>query len=339
MGTTLTYPSAIELMQIEQDKLPVLTEDDPIFGHFPLVNADADRLDWEQKDNYVGLQQVRGINGSPGSVKRIGAKRYSMEPGYYGDFEHINEDELTRRRAYGTFNQFISISDLVTEAQDQLLHREINRIRQILWTLMTTGTFSVAGPNGTVTHTDTFSLQTQNAAVAWATVATAKPMADFRACKLKARGHSVVFDRGAKAYMNQVTCNNMLANTNSADIGGRLTGQGNNFTTVEDVNKFLVAADLPQIEVFDDGYHDDSGTFQQFIPDAKVVIVGRRTNGQTLGEYRKTRNANNPDLGPGSYLKIVDNGDESVPRRITVHKGHNGGPVIEFPSAIIILSC
>jgi major capsid protein E len=336
--TTLTYPSAVELMEIEQDKLPVLIEDDPAFEHFPIVTKDSNRLDWEQKDNYIGLQQVRGLNGNPGKVTRVGGNRYSMEPGVYGDFQDIDEKELTERRQWGSFNQFVSISDLVTDAQDQLLHREISRLRQVIWTLLTTGTFSVLSPTGALLHTDTFNIQTASAAVDWDTVATATPMADFRAVQLLARGHSVRFDRAATAYMNQVTANKMFKVTNAADLGGRLTNGGNNFTTIEDINKFLIAADLPQIKVHDDGYHNDSGSFTQFIADDKVVVIGGRTNGQPLGEYRKTRNANNPDLGPGSYLKIVDNGDESVPRAIKVHKGHNGGPVIFFPSGVVVLS-
>lgn len=335
---TLTYPSATELIEVEQDKIAVLTEDDPLFQHFPLVNTDADRLEWEQKDNYSGLQAVRGLNGQPGSVKRKGAKRYSMEPGVYGDFNVIDEDEITRRRKYGTFNQHVSIDDLVADADDQLLNRELNRIRQIGWTLLTTGTFSVSGPNGALMHTDTFNLQTLSAAVDWDTVATATPMVDFRSAQLLSRGYSVSFGRQATALMNQVTANKMLKNTNANDIGGKLVNGGNNFTTIEDINKFLVAADLPQIQIHDDGYYNDSDTWTQFIPDDKVVIIGKRTTGANLGEYRRTRNANNPDLGPGSYLKIVDNGEDDVPRRIVVHRGHNGGPVIFLPSGVIILS-
>jgi hypothetical protein len=75
-----------------------------------------------------------------------------------------------------------------------------------------------------------------------------------------------------------------------------------------------------------------------FIPNNKVVVVGTRPAGQRVGEYRITRNANNPDLGPGPYMKVVDNGEDKVPREIDVHDGHNGGPVLYYPGAIVVMS-
>jgi hypothetical protein len=50
------------------------------------------------------------------------------------------------------------------------------------------------------------------------------------------------------------------------------------------------------------------------------------------------RNANNPGLAPGAYMKIVDNGDRAVPRLIQVHDGHNGGPALLYPSAIVVMT-
>jgi hypothetical protein len=33
----------------------------------------------------------------------------------------------------------------------------------------------------------------------------------------------------------------------------------------------------------------------------------------------------------------VDNADRAVPRRIEVYDGHNGGPAIWYPRAIVVL--
>lgn len=336
MSLTVTFPNNNELMQIAQDKLPNLTADREIFKILPMRDHTSALLIWDQKDNYLGLQQVRGLNGEPGKVKRVGAKRYIMEPGVYGEFIPIDELEITLRRPLGTYNGAIPIDDLVLEAQDQLLSRRIDRIEYIGWKLLTTGTFSVAAPNGAVIHTDTFALQTASAAVAWGTSATATPLKDFRAVQLLARGHSVSFGPTARAYLNQVTFNKLIANTNANDLFGRkLTFATIN--TVADVNALLAAEGLPQIVIYDHGYLDDSGTFQPWIANDKVVVIGQRPGNQDLGEYRMTRNANNPGAAPGAYMKVIDKVDE-VPRNIEVHDGHNGGPVIWFPSAIIVLS-
>lgn len=336
---TFIYPSNAELSLIAQKKIPNLIQNRPIFDILPIVNKDTDIIKWEQKDNYFGLQQVRGLGGSPSRVARVGGKQYTMIPGVYGEFTTVDELELTRRRPYGQFNGSVSIDDLVMECQDQLLGRRLDRIEKIGWDLLTAGTFSVAGPDGLTYHTDTFSLQTASAAVAWATFATATPLKDFRAVQLLSRGYSINFGATAKAYMNRVTFNNLVANTNTSDLAGRRTSGLQSVLTLGEINSVLAGEDLPQIVIFDGGYLSDaSDTFVPFIANSKVVIVGSRNDGASIGNYVYTRNANNPDLGPGAYMKVVDNGDEEVPRMIAVHDGHNGGPIIEYPSAIVILT-
>jgi hypothetical protein len=338
---TLVYPNSAELQQVAQDKLPNLIAQRPIFSILPMESADSHLLMWEQEDNYVGLQQVRGLNGQPGRVKKTGAKRYMMQPGVYGEYTTIDELELTERRQWGTFGQPISIDDLVMREQDRLLGRRLDRIEYIGWTLLVTGTFSIAGPDGITIHTDTFTLQTHSGSD-WSTGSTATPLADFRAVQLLSRGHSVNFGPAARAIMNRVTWNRLVTNTNASDLGGKKGPIGQNIQSIGDINRVLGDEGLPTLEIFDGGYLNDSGTFVPFIADDKVIVVGARTDGGRIGEYRMTRNANNPNLAPGAYMEVIDRGAEGagkqVPRTIEVHDGHNGGPVIFFPSAIVIMS-
>lgn len=332
--TTFAYPSAAELRQVEQTKLPVLTQDDPIFAILPFENVEDDLLIWEQTDNFIGMQQVRGLNGAPARVQLVGANQYMMRPGYYGEFIAIDEATLTRRRQFGTFGTAVRIDDLVMQAQDQLLTRRIDRVRYIGWTLVTTGTFSVANGRG-VTHTDTFNLQSFDASVSWATVATATPLADLRAMQLLSRGRSVDFGAGATLYVNRVTLNYALSNTNAADLGGKRTSGLANVMSLSEVNTVLTGEGLPNLAAYDEGYLDDTGTFVPFIADLTGVLVGRRRSGAAIGNYRMTRNVNNPGMEPGAYTKVVDNVEDAVPREIKVHDGHNGGPVLYHPSAIV----
>jgi hypothetical protein len=334
MTITLVYPTNSELIEIAADKIPLLTADRAIFQIMPMRDVDTALLMWEQKDNYIGLQQVRGINGEPPRVKPTGAKRYIAQPGYYGEFEVIDELEITMRRPLGQFNGAIPIDDLVMERQDRLLGRRLDRIEYIGWTLLATGTFSVSAPNNTVVHTDTFPVQTFTAGVTWATSATAVPIANFRAVQILARGHSVSFGPNAKAYMNQTTFNNFIGNTNTSDLFGRRQAGLATINNLKDLNTLLQGDGLPQIVIYDLGYLDDSNTFQKWIPDNVVICVGQRPAGQTVAEYLMTRNANNPNGEPGAYQKIVDDPNE-VPRTIEVHDGHNGGPAIYFPSAVV----
>jgi hypothetical protein len=337
------YPKSAVLKEIAQDKIPVLTQDDILFKFLPMVSKDTDLVAWEQKDNYVGLQGVRGIGGQPGRVARVGGKRYIVQPGYYGEHITLDEQELTRRRAFGTFNQPIDISDLVMDAQDQLLSRRIDRIRYIGWTLLSSGTFSVTHPEtGQVLHTDTFSLQTATALVNWATAGSATPLKDFRALQLLSRGSSTSFNAKAQVVMNRKEFNKLVANTNTSDLAGRRTSGLQTVLTLDEINRVLLGEDLPQIVVYDEGYLNDAGTFVPFIPDEKVIVVGVRPGNAPIGEYVMTRNVNNEGLEAGAYTAVIDTGAsagaaQQIPRKVDVHDGHNGAPTMEFPGAVVVM--
>jgi hypothetical protein len=333
---TLVYPTAAELRLVEQEFVRPLVAQDPLLqAIFPIETSDDHLLAWEQMDNYIGLQQVRGLDGAFAKVNKVGAKRYIAEPGIYGEYIDLNETELTRRRQLGTPNQLVDVSDMVMSAQAQLLGRRYDRIRYIAWTLLTTGTFSVAGPAGGVLHTDTYSVQTQSAAVSWGTVATATPIADFRTVQALGPAKGVSFGAGATAFMNRFTYNRMMSNTNSADLGGR---RSNGLVPINDreaLNRYLSADDLPSFLVYDEGYYNDSASFTRFIPNSKVVIVGKRPSGVRIGAYRMTRNINNPGFAPGPYTEVRQ--EPTPPKGWQVFDGHNGGPIIEFPGAVCIL--
>lgn len=336
-----TYPTNAELREIAQDLLPRLAADRPVFAFMPIEEPDAFLVMWEQEDSYTGLQQIRGLNGAPPKVQRIGLKRFQMQGGVYGEYIPLDEVELTVRRQYGTFATPIDLSDLVMRAQRQLLVRRLDRIETILWALLTTGTFAVPGPAGSILHQDSFSLQTFTASVPWGTAATSTPLADLRAVQILARGHSVRFDRSSALYVNQVTANSILTNTNSADLfGRRVTGLAT-VNSITQLNELLTMDNLPNIVPYDLGYLQDPVTpggtsvFVPFIPDHTGVVIGKRTDGAPIGNFQMIRNANNPDLNPGAYMKVIDRGEIEVPRAIEVHDGFSGGPAIWFPSAIV----
>lgn len=337
------FPTNRELSQIAPDKIARASAERLGFQVMPMRDVNAAIIQWEQQDNYFGLQQLRGLDGAPPVVKPVGSKSYSYTPGYFGEFMTVTETELTTRAGSTSEDVPIAVSDLVLRRQDQLIVRELDRIELMIWTLLTTGTFSVALPGGAIGFTDTFAIQTYTASPTWATVATAVPMTDFRAVQLLGAGKGVNFGAGATAYMNRITANSLLANTNSADLFGKRTAAGATVNSTADINRLLLDQDIPQIAVYDEGYYDNSNAFQRFIPNNKVVVIGRRNGGERIGEYLKTINANNPNRAPGSYSFVVDranaiNGEKRVPPNMEVHQGHNGGCVIYYPGSVVVMT-
>lgn len=342
---TFTYPTNAELTQVAQDKIPVLLADvnaDPIFGIMPIEEQDASTIMWDQLDNYTGLQSLRGINGAFPLINQTGSKTFIEKPGYYGEGELIDEIQLTERRKLGTFSQPIDISDLVMQKQERLLQRRLDRIRWIGWTLLVNGQFAVSTPNGALAHQAAYTFQQYAAGVPWATSATASPLADLSAIQLLARGHSVNLGATATAYMNRVTFNALRTNTNNQDIYGRRVAGLATANNLNAMNSIFTGDDLPTIRIWDDGYlADGTGLFTPFIPNSKVVIVGQRPAGQPVAKYIMTRNANEPSMGPGAYMWVDDmrgeDGHGKAPT-MAIYDSHNGGPIVQFPSSIVVMS-
>lgn len=338
MPSMFDFPTSQELRQIEQELLPRFTDTRDILQFFPIETADAPMLAWEQRDDYFGLQQLRGYNNPAFRVQMIDHKSYLMHPGVYGDFIPIDEAQLTMRRQVGTYATPINVNDLVRENQELLLERRLDRIESILWTLVSTGTFSVANSVGGISYGDSFPIRQYTAPVSWATWATAKPLMDMRQAQLASRGYSVDFGRTARAFVNRTTFNNLISNTNAVDLYGRRVAGLATVNNINDVNQILMGEDLPPLTIYEKGYKDNQGKFTLFVPDNKVVIIGKRPGNVAIGNYRMTRNANNPNMEPGAYTFVSDNSGRDVPRTLQVNDGHNGGPVIYYPSAILIIN-
>jgi Phage major capsid protein E len=340
---TYTYPDDYELRAIESSKVETLEADDPFRPFVPTTTSEDYDIRWTVEGYQGGLQQLRGLNGDPTYVKRQGLSDYIAKPGVYGDFMTVDEEEMTRRsQRYfpGLPGARVDLTDLVMRLQDQLLDRRVRLVQYIRATLLMTGTFAIADKKGTggYRHTDSFSLQTYDAST-WATVATATPIADFRAVKLLGRGLNADFSGGATAIMNNTTFNNLIGNTNAADLGGQKTATLSPLVSAAEFNRVMLQADLPQIVPWDGGYYAEGGsTFNLFVPNGKVAVISRPMPQGPVGEYRMTWQAITRAPGPYAFVKDSSLTDEKqVPPTIEVHDGHNGGPVVFRPWQVVIM--
>ncbi len=341
--STFLYPQLREMRELGPTLAASTVKIDPILDRvFPVVNVNAPMLQWSVDADDFGLQQLRGLDGSPLGVTRLGKTHYVERPGYYGEFETITETELTERAGSVMGDVSIDVGDLVAEAYRQLNSREATRIRKICWDLISTGTFTVSGKESTLVHTGTYTLQTYSASD-WNTTTTSTPLVDFRAVQAKGPEYGTNFGSQSIAVMNRRNANLLFSSTTSTDIFGRRTSGGGTVMNNEEVNRVLMGEDLPQVVVMDDGYKNDSGTFTRFVPDDTVIIIGVRQTGDQIGQYRMTRNLNNPGGAPGHYEYIKDyangiNAPKQTPPKIEIHAGHSGGPVLFRGGSIVVMS-
>ncbi len=332
---SFSYPTNAELKRVAREYEPLMMEQRVgISKVMPVERANVDTLFWEQKDNFLGLMQLRGLNAATSSVKATGSKQYVAQPGYYGENERIDEAKLTRVRQVGSFNAPASLDEHVLEATEKLMMRMYDRMEYIVWALLSAGEFSVSNSAGVI-HTDKFAIQTYAPSTVWSTLATSTPLADFRAVQLLYAGKGVNLGASATAYMNRKTANYLLGNKNADDLKGLRVGGGNTLNSIGAINQVHIDQDVPQVAIYDEGYYDDSGTFTKFIADGKVVVVGARQAGQVIGDITLTRNANVPGIGPDYHITVEE---MKNPREFIVHNFANFGPRLYYPGSIVAMT-
>lgn len=344
MPVVYSFQDSATLTVVAPDLIQAATMDDPIFKIFPIRERNASRLRWTIKDNYRGLMALRGLGGEPTRVNRVGLRIFEALPGAYGEFETIDEIEMTNRAAGfpADMDIPISVDDLVAEGQEQLTMRQVSRMKQISWLLAVNSTFAVPLPGGGIGHTESYVGQTVTVNPLWTDSLNSRPMKNLRDLQPTfGFGTSNKFDGMSGAWLNSMTLNYLLANTNPNDIGGKRVVNGATVNDLPTFNRILLEANLPQINIWDDGYIDDNGVFQLYIPTGKIVVVGKRPDGEVPGEFQMTRNANNPNMEPKPYSFVDDRTQgptKTVPPRIDVHQGFNGGPVMERATQLITLT-
>lgn len=358
MALNLVYPNAATMREIAQDLIRDQQADDITLKLLPVQSEPTHYVRWYQLDNYYGIMGMRGLDGSPSRVIEVGMNSYTYEPGVYGEYMTIGERELLTRAAPMHPELPIPVTDLVAMRQKQLIGRAYDRMRYNIWQLLGSGVLNIplAGPAGPQVYQDTYTIQTLSASVPWASTSTAVPIQDLQRAQQLQVGHSVDLGAKAIAFMNQITANYMLNNSNAADLGGRRDQYGATLNNMPAITNYFGAQNLPRPQVFDDGYQpyplngpetNPTIQFNKFIPNHLVIIIGVRPGNAPVGHFKQTlqamqmgRGTASVNSGEYSFVKDYANGVNApieVPPRLEVHHGMNGGPTLDFPSSIVAL--
>ena len=351
MAQIYTYPDSFEMTRISQT---LLYDDkiDPIFDILPVRAVNASKLRWLLRDNFRGLMQVRGLGGEPTRRNRTGEQLFEENPGIFGEYMTVDEMEMTNRAGWtlpnGAMSDFsapIDVEELVTLAAFELNIALKQRMRQMSWNYCLAHTLTLPLPDGGAGLNISYTGQTLTLSGAnlFSAPTTSTPLATLRSLQPSyGFGTSNVFGGLATAYMNTITKNNILQNANPQDLFGRRISNGATVNDISAFNQILLDNDVPKIVTYDDGYIDDTGTFNLYIPTNQILVVAQRPGNEKPGVFQMTRNANNPNMAPGPY-SFVDNKTlgptKTVPPKIIIHCGFNGSCIIERPTQMVTINC
>lgn len=332
-------PTASEIHRLQMELFPRYLDGRLGLQILPFKTTDMPSIILQQPDVFKGMQQFRGLGKPTLHVP----ERYNpygtmchVEPGYYGEHDTLGEEVMTKWGGLqcGTM---LDLTNYITLMQQRLLERRANRMEYNAWQVLAYGRYTALNQTGQVIHEATFNIQNISAAIPWTNFPGSFPLRDFRAIQLLGRGTSARFDTCARAYTNRETANLLFANTNPIDVGRIGLSACCTFMSPEMINQQFAAQGLPQIVVYDEGFLDDAGNFNTYIPFGVVIIVGCRPGGVPIGNFWLTRNAVGCSITSGAWQKMHDTCDREIIRKITVADGFNGGPALDYPRAIVVL--
>ena len=351
-GLVLTFPTNVEMDAITQEYQP-----DPaaFIGQsiLPPTPRNTQRVEWDELDNMTGKTSVHTMDTDPIVKGRPGSKLKSYEPIPHKESELVKESEILKARSFGTLGGTISLDYLVMDTFRRAMNKDSIAIESECWQSLL-GELSI-DENG-VKISETFPVQQYVPMTAWDDLANATPLKDLNAIKLLFRGTGASA-QGASFYLNQSTFNKMLENTNQADLRGfNVDNLRSAAFDLVQFNRLLSARGLPNFAIYDEGFIDDGGNFQTFLPDGKGVIVGRRPAGEKIGDYVMCPSLHRSVNGmpaPGRFAFVTVNGQPNTmgaqsvsmaqlgavgnPRFEVVH-GVYGGPRILYPRSVIVVS-
>lgn len=329
----------------------------PLLQILPPEYQDAAVIKWEIPDNGYGLIPLRGQNGTPTTMQVTGVSQYSVSPGYYGGKIILDEKEINDTRQWGTANEPIDVEQMTALRFQYLTAAGLDQMTNTTVQMLLNGVFVNRSVDGSITHSDY--IANYNILVpgtSWADRVNSTPIDDLLTYKNTLQtGTSSRFNKNSKLWMQSATVNDLFAN---AQVLGRRLTYGSTPMGIDELNGLLQVYDLPAIEVDDTGYYltvadaKNRTNFQKFLPYKSIIWEGIRPGNVPIGHFYLTRNmVNLPHEGTGLNYNTpspwATSGREwtagvynlllwqqTPPPQYRMDHGYNGGPGINYPSAV-----
>jgi hypothetical protein len=332
MPTTFEAAVSIKVKELMALKVARIRADRLGMKLFPIQTQMDQLVQYERHGLVKGMQQSRGLGGGTRPVQLPGYSTFQVSPGYYGEHIRFDEKKLLEQRKVGDWMNSMSFKDMTNRATDYLAERYCTRYEFNVFQILQEGRFQADDGNGQLYWQVMYDIPKLTPSVNWDQLATSTPLKDLRGWMMSLRlGKSVDFTKG-EMLMNGNTLNTILSNTNPADLGGKRLNYGQTINNQADQGKFFLDADLPAIRRYDEDYYAEGASVAtRYIVDGRVLLSGKRTDGQVGGQYVQTPAVQNGGK-PGEWVLVKDKTDEDNPY-IKVSHGHNGVPVLEYPEA------
>jgi len=331
---TLQFPTTAEITHIVRNRAVDPTQ---FIGRqfCPIVPEYVLDIQYDILAPSFGMTKAHQIGSEPktANVPKMDTKRFGTA--YWKETLRVNEQELLYARQAGSYNQRAG-RDLIAQRSIHMDTRLETRLEWLTWQSVINGTLNI-DENG-VNYTVDYKVPDVNKPDI-STVSGQKwsdpksdPISDINTWILLYRGTGA---KPRKAYFNTTVAKALSTNANFRELLKRYNVQLTGLSNVAEGLKVLI----PNLDfvLYDEGYLDETMSFQQFIPDGQFVIIGDYP-GEKMMDFVSTISLHNGGIGnpqPGKFALVEDESQSNKNPYLDLTVGIYGLPRVFHPNWIV----
>ena len=343
--------NSYEFVQLVREVLQTVPQDMEGLKLMPDDNRSTNQFALLKPRPFRGIPNWRGLDGNAKPSRAPFSYENNVcfiRPGYWAEFQEIDERMLRMVAQPGTHS---APFDLV-EYERQLMFDISMKLHQLketlIWQALVNGYVEERNDDGLIVWSQRYKITRATFTVSACDRQNSTPLADLACIAQSVIGTTnAMFDSSAVMYANSRTWECLLRNTNPLDIGRMSLSACCDAVGMARLAQFFAARNLPQPKVYNGFYLDNQSRPNFYIPTGKIVMIGRRSDGQRLGAFYQPPTliqAGNVTQGAhGTYVVRQDNAapDSRMEWRgkriIRWTYGLEGIPVIEYPTSVIVV--
>lgn len=332
---TILFPSTKEITHVVRNRA---VDPKRFIGRSfaPLREVYSAEIEFDVIESASGMTAAHNLGSDPKMVKLAGMKTKKVGTGYFKETKRIDEKELLYARAAGSYNQRAGRL-LVMEKSLQLDDRLETRIEWLTWQPIIVGQLKI-DENG-IKYTIPYELPDTNKPILnTAGAKWSNPDADIPGniteWMLLYRGKGA---KPTKVYFNLNVAGYIAANNKIKGLLANTTYAA--FLSATNITQALKLL-FPQIEfiVYDEGYVDDKGSFNPFIPDDRFIMIGEGQPGELMMDFGTTISLHNGGLDqpqPGKFSIVDDKSEQEKNPFVDITVGIYGLPRLYHPNWVV----
>lgn len=299
----------------------------------PIREVYSAEIEFDVIEASSGMTPAHNLGADPKLVKLAGMRTKKVGTGYWKETKRIDEKELLYARAAGSYNERAGRM-LVIEKSMQLDDRLETRIEWLTWQPLVNGKVQI-DENG-VKYTVPYDIPNKNLPTPskkWSDPA-ADILGDINKYILMFRGTGA---KATKAYFDYTVAGYMAANNGIKDLLKNTTYAA--FLSATNISQAMKLF-YPDIDfvIYDEGYVDDKGNFNSFIPDTKFLLVGQGQPGEDMMDFGTTISLHNGGLDkpqPGKFSIVDDKSEQAKNPFVDITVGIYGLPRLYHPNWVV----